>query len=102
MRFPSTTWCLTIQSRRSMQVVYSRCLSVLILLACLGFAYCETKDAQISDIAFTAANDSTEQRYVLMFPAAFDEAQSHDLLIALHGHGADRWTHATNVAQHVT
>lgn len=91
MRFPSTTWCLTIQSWRSMQVVYSSCLTVLILHAFVDVAYCETHDVQVNDIVFTAANDSTEQRYVLMLPAAFDASQSRDLLIALHGHGADRW-----------
>lgn len=47
--------------------------------------------SQPSDIAFVAAHDQTEQRYVLVLPEAFDAAQPHDLLICLHGHGSDRW-----------
>lgn len=43
------------------------------------------------DVAFTAAVDGTEQRYVEMLPAEFDPAREHDVLIALHGHGSDRW-----------
>ena len=43
------------------------------------------------DVAFTAAIDGTEQRYVEMLPSGFDPAKEHDVLIALHGHGSDRW-----------
>lgn len=45
---------------------------------------------------FIAALDGTVQHYVLMRPADFDPAQSHDLMIALHGHGSDRWQFAQN------
>ena len=44
-----------------------------------------------SDIAFKAAVDGTTQRYVLMLPKKFDADREHPLLIALHGHGFDRW-----------
>ena len=64
---------------------------LLLLLASVGAGWGGTNDAQITDFAFTAAGDGTEQRYVLMVPAAFKPEQPHDLLIALHGHGADRW-----------
>lgn len=43
------------------------------------------------DVAFTATVDGSEQRYVEMLPADFDPAEEHDVLIALHGHGSDRW-----------
>jgi len=43
------------------------------------------------DIAFTASVDGTTQRYVEMLPEPFDAAKEHDVLIALHGHGSDRW-----------
>lgn len=43
------------------------------------------------DIAFTAAVDGSEQRYVEMLPEPFDAAREHHALIALHGHGSDRW-----------
>ncbi len=46
---------------------------------------------QPRDMAFTAACDGTEQRYVLLPPPAFDAARPYDVLIALHGHGSDRW-----------
>lgn len=48
------------------------------------------------DRAFTAEVDHTEQRYVLLLPADFQPDVPHDLLIALHGHGSDRWQFATN------
>ncbi len=47
--------------------------------------------AVTNDVAFTAAHDGSEQRYVLLSPDGFDPAQPHDLLICLHGHGSDRW-----------
>lgn len=48
------------------------------------------------DVAFTATLDQTEQRYVLLLPADYQPGQTRDLLIALHGHGSDRWQFATN------
>lgn len=50
---------------------------------------------ETKDIAFTAKCDGTEQRYVAVFPDGFDADQPIDLLIALHGHGSDRWQYAT-------
>ena len=46
------------------------------------------------DVAFKASVDGSEQRYVLMLPAGFRPAEEHDLTIALHGHGSDRWQYA--------
>jgi len=43
------------------------------------------------DIAFTAAADGTEQRYVELLPEPFDAERERYVLIALHGHGSDRW-----------
>jgi pimeloyl-ACP methyl ester carboxylesterase len=43
------------------------------------------------EIAFTAASDNTSQQYLLLLPQGFDPAEQHDLLIALHGYGSDRW-----------
>lgn len=43
------------------------------------------------DVEFTAACDGTVQRYVVVLPERFDAAKAHDVLIALHGHGSDRW-----------
>lgn len=43
------------------------------------------------DFVFKAKVDRSEQRYVEMLPADFDKDKSYDLIIGLHGHGADRW-----------
>ncbi|MEO6740030.1 MAG: alpha/beta fold hydrolase, partial [Chthoniobacteraceae bacterium] len=43
------------------------------------------------DIAFKASIDGTEQRYVELLPSGFDAAASHDVVLAFHGHGSDRW-----------
>lgn len=50
----------------------------------------------IEDIAFTACVDGVEQRYVLLLPRAFQPDTPHDVLIALHGHGSDRWQFITD------
>jgi pimeloyl-ACP methyl ester carboxylesterase len=65
--------------------------ALIILLAIVGVVRGETNDVKVTDVRFTAACDGTEQRYVLELPAGFQPGQSHDLLIALHGHGSDRW-----------
>src|SRR5262245_10263335 len=64
---------------------------MVILLVNLGVVRSETNDVRITDIAFTAAYDGTEPRSVLMLPMDFKREQLHDVLIALHGHGSDRW-----------
>lgn len=43
------------------------------------------------DFAFKAAVDGTEQRYVELLPPGYDPAKSHDVVLAFHGHGSDRW-----------
>jgi len=48
------------------------------------------------DVPFKAKFDGSEQRYVLLLPADYREGQPRDLVIALHGHGSDRWQFATN------
>ena len=47
--------------------------------------------AEPRDVSFVAAVDKTEQKYVLVLPQGFRAAEKRDLLIALHGHGSDRW-----------
>ncbi len=44
-----------------------------------------------TDCTYTAALDGTAQRYVVMRPEPCDATAAHPLLVALHGHGADRW-----------
>jgi lysophospholipase L1-like esterase/predicted esterase len=43
------------------------------------------------DVAFKSKLDGTEQRYVVILPTGFRNDTAHDLVIALHGHGSDRW-----------
>jgi lysophospholipase L1-like esterase/predicted esterase len=43
------------------------------------------------DILFRSSLDQTEQRYVEQLPPGFEPEKPHDVLIALHGHGSDRW-----------
>jgi len=43
------------------------------------------------DVEFKADVDGSLQHYVEMLPKDFQPTQPHDLLIALHGHGSDRW-----------
>ncbi|MCX6909750.1 MAG: alpha/beta fold hydrolase, partial [Verrucomicrobia bacterium] len=64
-----------------------RIAALLLLLAGLGNVFAQTN----IDVAFTATVDGTVQRYVLRLPAGFLTNQSHDLLMALHGHGSDGW-----------
>jgi lysophospholipase L1-like esterase/pimeloyl-ACP methyl ester carboxylesterase len=49
------------------------------------------KVANPQDIVFKAQIDQTEQRYVERLPTDFEPQKAHDMLIALHGHGSDRW-----------
>jgi len=60
------------------------------LLLCLAPSEAESGFVP-EDIAFTAACDGTTQRYVQVLPVDFDPKAPHDVLVALHGHGSDRW-----------
>lgn len=44
-----------------------------------------------TDVPFKASIDGTEQRYVELLPEDFDPMMARDVVIALHGHGSDRW-----------
>lgn len=66
--------------------------SWIFLFLLLTSAICAAAtDEHIADIPFMAACDGTEQRYAIRRPDGFDAKEPHDLLIALHGHGSDRW-----------
>lgn len=63
---------------------------------CLGWvlSLCVAASAAepvIEDLKFVATIDSTEQKYVTLTPPELDLTVPFDVLIALHGHGADRW-----------
>ena len=48
------------------------------------------------DISFTATSDASVEKYVLLLPDDFNPEKPHSLMIALHGHGSDRWQYATS------
>ncbi len=68
-------------------------LSVLICLVLVPLVYADETDPG-TDVSFKAQVDGTEQRYILKLPAGFKMDERHDILIALHGHGSDRWQFA--------
>ena len=51
---------------------------------------------QETDISFTATFDQSEQRYVLWQPSEVSTLDGCGVLIALHGHGSDRWQFIQN------
>ena len=70
-------------------------MSVMLVLCCSTHALCAEKDAPtMTDVTFIAKADNAEQKYVLLLPASFKADVSHEVLIAFHGHGSDRWQFA--------
>ena len=64
----------------------------IVFLACVASVAVSFGDApQPEDVAFLAEIDQSEQRFVQLLPAEFESDKTHDVLIALHGHGSDRW-----------
>lgn len=64
---------------------------VIVPLVILNGAFPQAHAAEPEDVAFTAKIDGSEQRYVLIRPNKFDPKATTSVLIALHGHGSDRW-----------
>lgn len=62
------------------------CIAFVVVLASQGIS-AET----IEDRTFIATCDGSEQRYVIVMPDGFQLDQPVTILIALHGHGSDRW-----------
>jgi dipeptidyl aminopeptidase/acylaminoacyl peptidase len=66
--------------------------ALIVCLAVVSVAHAEPDERlTLEDVAFTAECDGSTQHYVLMLPKGFDPGKPHHLLIALHGHGSDRW-----------
>ena len=57
----------------------------------IGCAVDENSPLRTEDVAFASAFDGSLQHYVVMFPNGYEESRPHDVLIAFHGHGSDRW-----------
>jgi dipeptidyl aminopeptidase/acylaminoacyl peptidase len=56
----------------------------------LILSVCGGEGAGARDVAFRA-KDGSEQRYVLVLPEGFEPEGTYSVLVALHGHGSDRW-----------
>lgn len=65
-------------------------LTSAVAVIVVSTAYAQ-ETAQPLDVAFTSRLDRTTQRYVVLLPPKFQSDVPHDLMIALHGHGSDRW-----------
>jgi len=87
------TWNIVVGTLRVPTVpqesIMHRWLAISIILTfVISTAVAEPRE---EDVAFTSRLDKSEQRYVVIFPTDFKAESSRDLLIALHGHGSDRW-----------
>ena len=65
--------------------------ALVVALAVAIAAPLPARAAEPVDVTFVAACDGSTERYVELLPPGFDPAEPHDLLVALHGHGSDRW-----------
>ena len=54
----------------------------------------QTIPTSLKDTTFIASHDGSAQKYVAIMPTGFDAKRTTDVLIALHGHGSDRWQFA--------
>src|SRR4051812_10452014 len=47
--------------------------------------------AEPRDVEFKASVDGSTEHYVELLPKNFQKDATHNVIIALHGHGSDRW-----------
>lgn len=70
-------------------------LCALIVFGLLGATGgCQAQEVlgmALSDVSFVSELDKTVQKYVVLEPEGFRGSSKRILLVALHGHGADRW-----------
>lgn len=68
-----------------------RCLCFWIFVSSSLKAVMSQEVPEPQDVTFRSKLDGTEQRYVVLLPPGFKDHGFHDVMIALHGHGSDRW-----------
>ncbi|MDZ4401452.1 alpha/beta fold hydrolase [Prosthecobacter sp.] len=61
------------------------------ILVFKGATVTESDNMLLTDVAFRSNLDDTEQRYVELVPSDAASKAGRDVVIALHGHGSDRW-----------
>lgn len=71
---------------RSGIYLFVTCFFLLLTRYCSG----QSKPV-LKDITFISNLDGTKQQYVELLPNDFRSDKAYDLIIGLHGHGADRW-----------
>ena len=64
---------------------------VFACLRCLAWFQGGLESGRVEDVVFESRLDGSEQRYVLVEPPGGIVDGSCDVLVALHGHGSDRW-----------
>lgn len=60
-------------------------------VAALAVALAVAGEPRREDASIVAQSDGSTQRYVVVVPDRFDPAVERPLMVALHGHGSDRW-----------
>jgi pimeloyl-ACP methyl ester carboxylesterase len=63
-------------------------MALVLVLATQGLRGAEPRT---EDVAMVARCDRSTQHYVILYPPDFRPDQPTDVLVALHGHGSDRW-----------
>jgi len=71
-------------------------VAVLGLLGAAAGQAADTSWQKPLDVEFASRLDGSAQRYVLLLPKAFEAGKPVDLVVALHGHGSDRWQFVEN------
>lgn len=62
-----------------------------LFLFCFTASFFVVAEEGPEDIVFRAEYDGSEERYVLLRPEGVTSLEGRSLLVALHGHGSDRW-----------
>jgi pimeloyl-ACP methyl ester carboxylesterase len=79
-----------------------RYLRLIVVMCCLNAHLANADDQtkpnfvaansrQVEDVSFVARIDGSQQKYVLVRPNSRIDPNPSTMLIALHGHGSDRW-----------
>ena len=64
---------------------------LLLMIGLMQVTAFSAPPGEAQDLAFVAKADGSEQRYVKLLPPGYNATEPHDVLLAFHGHGSDRW-----------
>lgn len=88
-------WLQTLRFNRGLMLCFAFTACAIANMACFSLSIKavaqDLDEASVLDVGFKAEMDGSEQKYVLLTPSAFRKSTTKTLLVALHGHGADRW-----------